>query len=263
MSKILMCHPSHYGISYEINPWMRVQNQADNTLARRQWQRLIQLIHNLGASIEEMSGEPNLPDIVFTANAGLVAGNKVVLSNFKYPERQGEKLVFRKWFLDHGYEVLELPEHLSFEGAGDALPARNMLYCGYGFRSDQEAYMQQAFFRLGFAGMTFCKLVDPYFYHIDTCFCPLKDDHAIIFPGAFDEMSLEAMGEKLQLIPIPEAEARKFACNAVVVENNVIIPSGCPTTRSLLENIGFQVFDTDMSEFIKAGGACKCLTLRI
>ena len=34
-------------------------------------------------------------------------------------------------------------------------------------------------------------------------------------------------------------------------------------TANMLEAAGFKVHDTDVSEFIKAGGACKCLTLRI
>ena len=34
--------------------------------------------------------EPRLPDLVFTANAGVVAGGRVVLSHFLHPERRGE-----------------------------------------------------------------------------------------------------------------------------------------------------------------------------
>ena len=31
------------------------------------------------------------------------------------------------------------------------------------------------------------ELVDPRFYHLDTCFCPLAPGVAIYYPGAFDE----------------------------------------------------------------------------
>jgi hypothetical protein len=30
-----------------------------------------------------------------------------------------------------------------------------------------------------------------------------------------------------------------------------------------LNEAGFEVLETDMSEFLKSGGACKCLTLKV
>jgi len=38
------------------------------------------------------------PDMVFTANAGLVLGDTVVLSRFFHKERQGEEPFFKQWF---------------------------------------------------------------------------------------------------------------------------------------------------------------------
>jgi len=48
-----------------------------------------------------------------------------------------------------------------------------------------------------------------------------------------------------------------------VIDNQVIIPSGCNKTRKILEDLGMIVFDVDMDQFILAGGACKCLTIKI
>uniref|UniRef100_A0ACD5GQB8 Uncharacterized protein n=1 Tax=Desertifilum tharense IPPAS B-1220 TaxID=1781255 RepID=A0ACD5GQB8_9CYAN len=59
--------------------------------------------------------------MVFTANAGLVLGDNVVLSCFYHPERQGEEPHFKAWFESQGSTVHELPRDLPFEGAGDAL----------------------------------------------------------------------------------------------------------------------------------------------
>ena len=38
--RILMCPPDHYGIEYEINPWMNRSLGAVRELAFRQWQNL-------------------------------------------------------------------------------------------------------------------------------------------------------------------------------------------------------------------------------
>lgn len=265
MTKILVCDPTHYGIEYSINPWMSVQNQADRELAVRQWHYLVKILREIGVDVLSMQGQPSLPDLVFTANAGLVFTdtNQVVLSNFKYPERRAEKDHYKKWFEENGFEVLEFSSQLHFEGAGDALFDDSILYMGYGFRSDYEC-ITHSFWNSIWKGRTnYVELVDPYFYHLDTCFCPLQNDYALIWPGAFDEDTLANEFDELELLKVPEEDARKFACNAISVGNQVVIPSGCEATKSLLVNAGFEVFDTDMSEFIKAGGACKCLTLRI
>lgn len=273
MTKILVCDPKYYGIEYAINPWMSIQNPANKDLAVRQWHGLVEILEKVGATVVTMSGQPGLPDMVFTANAGLVFQDQkvVILSNFKHPERQPEKEYYRTWFESNGFSTMEFSSKFHFEGAGDALfkeqsskeKFENKLYFGYGFRSDYD-YVTQLEWKIVWVGYTkYIKLIDPYFYHLDTCFCPLKDDYALIWPGAFDKDTVSSLEADLELLKVPEEDARKFACNAVAIDNKVIIPAGCETTKKLLVGAGFEVFDTDMSEFIKAGGACKCLTLRL
>lgn len=267
MSKYLMCTPTYYSVEYEINPWMKIENSANNYLARQQWQRLIQILHNLNATVLEMSGIEHLPDIVFTANAAVIKNQTAVLANFAYPERQKEKNHYKHWFESNNYNVIEISENLLMEGAGDALfgtgpLTNNILFCGYGFRSQIEAHQELG--QLLQTNIISCKLINPYFYHIDTCFCPLSNDMALICPTAFDQKSLSEIRSCFKhLIEVPEQEAQRFACNAVQEGNTVIMPNQCPKTKSLLNSVGFNVIDCDMSEFHKSGGSVKCCTLQI
>jgi len=258
--RILVCNPTHFAIEYSINPWMSIKNPTDKLYSTYQWNDLIQILKSLKTEIHEMSGEPNLPDIVFTANAGIVYQNKFIASNFKYPERQPEKAFYKRKFEELGFEVYEL-EDVFYEGAGDALfSSSGELWCGYGFRSEIAAhYMVRDIFSVEIRPLF---LVDPHFYHLDTCFCPLRGRDVLIYPSAFDRMSHELIESEFSVIDVPSEEAHRFACNAVLVENNVVIPAGCPVTAAKLEMAGYQVIQTSMSEFVKAGGACKCLTLR-
>lgn len=263
--KILVCNPAFYDVTYSINPWMLPENGINSNLAITQWRDLVILLEHVGAEVIHMSGREKLPDIVFTANAGFMNYNRVLLSNFKYPERQPEKEVYKNWFEDHGYECQELPDGVFFEGAGDVL-ARNSggvvqeIFFGHGFRSDETA---NEYLHLHY-NVTKLKLVDSYFYHLDTCFCPLSNDFALIYPDAFEEGTVKRlMQQGMELLHVPSDEAHKFACNAVTVGNCVVIPSGCPQTKEILQRSGYEVYDTDMSEYIKAGGACKCLTFKL
>lgn len=266
--KILMCKPTYYNIDYEINPWMNKKIKAYHVKAMAQWDTLVTAIKNTGTDVVFIEPQKGWPDMVFTANAGLVKNNKIILSDFRYPERQGEKQFFAKWFIQAGYSVVPLMPETNkyyFEGEGDALfspvSSKERLFVGFGFRSDKAFYRNIEL--LGIRNVTYCELVDPYFYHLDTCFCPLNNNKGIWWRHAFTLDSQQQMRDVLELIDVPEDEAKHFACNAVVIDNTVIIPSGCPETKRILSSWGYNAVECEMSEFIKAGGACKCLTLFI
>src|SRR5687767_13907240 len=109
MSRLLVCPPDYFGIEYEIKPWMRVSDTADLARARAQWHTLMhELEHNIGVTLERMQPVAGLPDMVFTANAGVVHGQRAVPSRFRHPERQREERYFEQWFHEHGYEVVLL-----------------------------------------------------------------------------------------------------------------------------------------------------------
>jgi N-dimethylarginine dimethylaminohydrolase len=259
---ILMCPPEYFGIHYEINPWMRRQRPADPVAADRQWRELHAILVQLGAEVSLLTPQPGLPDLVFTANAAMMYGRHALLSRFRHPERQGEEPVNAAWLTEHGFVVDRLPQGMYFEGAGDALFCGPTLFAGYRIRSDVRAahYVAQ---QAGCPAVPL-ELVDPYYYHLDTCFCPLADGLVLYHPPAFDgyaqKVLREAISDRIEVRP---DEARSFACNAVVVGTSVITNIGCPDLHRRLRATGFEPIETPLSEFVKAGGSAKCLTLRL
>lgn len=259
---ILMCPPDFYGIEYEINPWMSRSKQSDLPMARKQWEALYQLLQSQNARIELMTPVKGLPDLVFTANAGLIWKDRVFLSLFRHAARQGETPLDRDWFQQAGFETIDMPDGFYFEGAGDALFCGDTLFAGYLIRSDVRALQWVA-------GEMNCRviplqLVDEFYYHLDTCFCPLSETEAIYYPPAFDEYAQHALKEYIpHLIPVVKAEAQRFACNAVVLGETVVMNTGCPQLEADLQQRGYQTLSTPLDEFIKAGGSAKCLTLRL
>jgi len=259
--KILVCDPSHYQISYEINPWMNVSSGADNYLAVQQWNSLVSKLESLNVEVIRINPEPGFPDMVFTANAGVLVYNYLILSNFKHKERQGEEPFFKKWFKENGFKPIEFPKGIRFEGAGDCLIKDDTAFMGYGFRSNQEAYSDTIWDALNMRSFRL-RLQNPYFYHLDTCFCPLNKNQILIYPEAFDKNDLVSLRRNnFDLFCVPKEEAHRFACNAVLIGDNILIPSGCEETKEMLIQNYYIVHELDMSEFIKAGGACKCLTM--
>lgn len=262
----LMCPPEHFTVAYIINPWMHGNLRlVDNVVAKQQWRALYDIISDL-AAVRLVLPQPSSPDMVFTANAGLVKGNRFVCSRFRYPERQYEEPYFADWFMDRGYEVSLMPRDVPFEGAGDALFDRGepYLWMAHGHRSISAA-REVLHQRLGVDAVTL-KLVDTRFYHLDTCFCPLEGGYLLYYPPAFDEDSravIEARVPAARRIAIDEEDALAFACNAVNIDDAVIVNRATPAFVKALAAKKFRVVQTPLGEFMKAGGSAKCLTLRL
>ncbi|ADI65510.1 TIGR00300 family protein [Trichormus azollae] len=264
--RFLMCAPDHYNVDYVINPWMEGNiHKSSREHAVEQWNKLYNNIKN-HAIVDLVAPEKGWPDMVFSANAGLVLGKNVVLSRFLHKERQGEEPYFQQWFEQNGYNVYNLPKDLPFEGAGDALLDREgrWLWAGYGFRSELDSHPYLA--KWLDIEVISLRLMDERFYHLDTCFCPLSNGYLLYYPGAFDSYSNRVIEMRVvpeKRIPIAEADAVNFACNAVNVDSIVIMNKASESLKSRLAEVGFQVIETPLTEFLKAGGAAKCLTLRV
>ena len=264
--RILMCAPDHYDVDYVINPWMEGNiHKSSRDRAVEQWQKLYHVLKDR-ALVDLVTPAKGWPDMVFTANAGLVLGDNVVLSRFFHKERQGEEPYFKEWFEQNGFTVYELPKDLPFEGAGDALFDREgrWLWAGYGFRSELDSHPYIA----GWLDteVVSLRLTDERFYHLDTCFCPLTGGYLLYYPPAFDSYSNRVIEMRIppeKRIIVEEPDAVCFACNAVNVNNTIVMNQVSDRLKQKLREVGFEVVETPLSEFLKAGGAAKCLTLRV
>jgi arginine dihydrolase len=257
----LMCAPDYFNVSYSINFWMDPAVKVDRDRAFQQWGGLVDTLRVAGAVVEEIPPQQGLPDMVFTANAGIVDGTTCWPARMRHPQRQPEIAHLRQWLSDNSWDMAD-PPAAAQEGAGDALPFAGTLVAGYGLRSAPEAY-QDLVARTGWT-ITALELADPRYYHIDLALCPLDEMTALIVPDAFTQ---QGCGTLAQLIPDPvlatPEEGMMFCANSIVVGRTILMPGCTPRLGRLLECRGFEVVVCDVSEFLKGGGGCRCLTLAL
>lgn len=255
--RILMCRPDFFDVVYEINPWMDITKRPDPQKSLQQWQMVYDIYRQLGVEIELIPQVQGLPDMVFTANGGTVYGNTFVSGNFRYKERKGEEKHFQKWFADHGYEIQTL--HFFQGGEGDALFYRNTLYMGYGFRSDRSAHDELG--KLLKVPTVSLHLIDPYFYDFDTTFCPIGDRGVLYFPQAYDREGQEIAASIPGAIAMTKEQAQNFVANSVYVNGKLLVSYIDDDLHTKLSKLDVEPILFDMSEFKKAGGGIKCITL--
>jgi N-dimethylarginine dimethylaminohydrolase len=276
LPRFLMCRPQHFAVTYSINPWMdpRVWAESGEALhaaAARQWEGLYRTLLARGAAVEAIEPAPELPDLVFTANAAVVLDRRAVLARFLHPERQCEQPVFAAGFralqarglID---EIMELPEGVTLEGAGDCIwdRWRGLFWMGYGFRSDVAA-SRAIEERLGVRCLPLA-LADPSFYHLDTAFCPLPGGNILYYPEAFTAAALNFIHDHVppaQRIPLDRADAARFAANAVCFDQTLVLSSCSEALQRALEERGYTVAKTPLQTFLRSGGSACCLTLRL
>lgn len=262
--RYLMCEPTYYTVSYEINPWMHKDQPTETALAVQQWRRLRDTYLDLGHTVEQIDPIPGLPDMVYAANGATVVDGIVYSARFRYPERQPEGPAYQKWFADRGF-VTHTAARIS-EGEGDMLVAGRLVLAGTGFRTERAAHAEaQELFGHPVISL---ELVDPHYYHLDTALAVISSDpddpQVAYFPAAFSAGSRAVLE---QLFPdallATERDAQALGLNIVSDGQHVVHAPGAVDLAAKLRERGYDTIAVDTSELLKGGGGAKCCTLEI
>ena len=258
--RVLMCPPTFFGVEYRINPWMDPTRPVDRRRAEREWQRVVEVYRAAGHEVVTVDAAPGLPDMVFSANAGIVSGDRVLRTRFRHHERAGEEAAYDAAFRALGFRDV-VPATYVNEGEGDYLRARVVLG-GSGFRTDPRSHDEVAEF-LG-VPVVALELVDERFYHLDTALAVLTDDLVAYWPGAFSRQSVRVIEDTFAgAIVATEADAVAFGLNAWSDGRTVVIADGALGLIAALRDRGFEPAPVDTSELQRAGGSVKCCTLEL
>jgi N-dimethylarginine dimethylaminohydrolase len=273
---ILLIDPAHFDVSYAINPWMNPGAWAHDpgglhAAAARAAGELRAALEEAHCRVLVREGAPELPDMVFPANAAVVLDGRAMMARFRYPQRQGEEAHFLALFealRGEGVlkEVALLPEGCYQEGAGDCIwdASRGHFWGGYGPRSKREAIDALS----GFFGKEVVplELVSDRCYHLDVGFCPLSGGEVLYFPPALSADSLREFHARVppeKRIEAGEEELKHFSVNAVCVGRRIIMSRTTPRLRDELTQRGYKVVELDLGPFILSGGGAFCMTLRL
>lgn len=283
MKTIIMCPPTYFDVEYELstNRWMNKNNKPDKNLASRQWLKLFSACLNSGIKALLIPPQRGLSDMTFVANAGLpIPGNRgFILSHYFHRERRMENnfiRLFLKQFFDPR-DMWHLLNGAYFEGQGDAVWLDEWrLLIGYGIRTNWAGVIEvrrilkkyDSRFKVIPLPMVSVRRIpagEKIFYHLDTCLLYLpKANFFLFYPDAFLSKARQTLQELGTGFRVTKNESANFVCNGVVADKKtVFLPWVNPIIETKLSGLGYQVATFEMSEFLKSGGAVKCLILEL
>lgn len=260
----LMCAPTYFEVTYEINPWMDVTRGVDVARAVAQWENLRAHYLEWGHTVDLIDPIPGLPDMVYAANGAMVVDGLVYSAKFRYPERAAEGPAYEKWFADRGYVTQTAAE--TNEGEGDMLVAGDTILGGSGFRTDPAAHRELA--ALTGHDVVTLELVDPRWYHLDTALTALNGTPSqpliAYYPPAFSPRSQAVLRERFpDAIIATGRDAEVLGLNSVSDGYHVVHSPAAVDFPVQLREHGFEPVAVDTSELLKGGGGAKCCTLEI
>lgn len=269
-----------------INPYYH-QETVDGAKAVQEHEAIATLFRRAGIVVERTAAPKTSQDGVYTANWALIRGDTAVLARLPHA-RKTEEEAAEAALQQLGLSVVHVPEDWHFSGQGDALPFGGLLFCGKGYRSDEQAQtfaaetlgydriQLQTIPELDELGNPKTNAVtgwyDSFFYDLDLALAVIKNPDetqggiVAYCPEAFTASSQETLRQLkgFEKIEVSFEEATKgFACNLVSTGETVIMSSHAPNFKKELEKHGLKVICPEVTELVKGGGFIRCVSLTL
>ncbi len=280
-TKILVTGAEYFDDGFAINAYMDNKIPVNIQKAITEHAEIKNCFEKAGIEVIKVDAPIDCQDGVYTANWGLVKGNKIVLSNLPN-KRKAEEAYAERVLHDLGYETVKLPEGIHFSGQGDALPCGKYLFVGSHYRTSPEAHPLLAReLGLNVIGLQTIPQLDgnqhpvinpitgwpdSFFYDIDLALAVIDENTIAWCPEAFLPESQEQIIaiNDLEKIEVSLEEAMNgFACNLVSTGETVIMSNHAPNLKKALEDRGLTVYAPEVTELLKGGGFIRCVSLTL
>ena len=270
MRTYLMSYPSARWRIRGASNFRSAERAATNPQdAMSEWLTLAEAIQDAGGWVMVLPPpeDGDYTGLIYTANLGaLFDERRFVLSRMSAAHRAGEAAPVRAFLERLGLTVQPSPH--TWEGQAEicALPGQRYIL-SFGVRSDEDSVDEVRRRLPAGARVLTVRLRQP-FFHGDTCLAALETPAGgpvlLACAEALVDRSLDDLqrfAPDVELLPVDEADARAYACNALQVGERWLYPRGVSTVlQARLTRRGLHPVELDLAElFGKGGGGPRCL----
>ncbi len=214
-------------------------------------------LEQCGLRVARLDADLDHPDSTFVEDTAVLTAKSAILARPGAPSRIGEVAGIREC-IERFYATLHKIESPGTLDGGDVCEAGSHFFIGLSHRTNEEGARQLAQF-LAAEDYT-SSVIDirnmTSILHLKSGIAYLDDNNLVVMEELADKR--EFAGYNLVRVP-PE---QTYACNCVLVNDRVLLPSGFSRLKAALIGLGYKPLLLDMSEFRKMDGGLSCLSLR-
>ena len=229
----------------------------DMKLAQVQHEAYCKTLEQCGLVLTRLAPDLRHPDSTFVEDTAVLASRSAILTHPGAASRRGEVAEIRE-VIQTLYEAVHQIESPGTLDGGDVCEAGSHFFIGISHRTNQEGARQLAHF-LGADGYT-SSTVDirdnSSILHLKSGIAYLDRNNLVVME------ELAGREEFADYNRIAASAEESYACNCVLVNDRVLMPTGFPQLESELVRLGYIPLTLETSEFRKMDGGLSCLSLR-
>lgn len=228
--------------------------KPDYAKAVLQHKDYIQALQECGLEVTVLDADENFPDSTFVEDVALCTPHCAIITNPGAATRNRETHAMIPVIKQHYTQIEYIQEPGTIE-AGDIMMVGDHYYIGLSERTNQDGANQMIAY-LNQYGMQGSMVTMKEFLHLKTGVNYLENQNLLVSGEFLDKP--EFAGFNISEI----AEDEAYATNSVWVNDTVLTPKGFPKTKLIIEKLGYNIREVDVSEFQKLDGGLSCLSLR-
>ncbi|PAF35859.1 hypothetical protein CHH58_14835 [Terribacillus saccharophilus] len=257
---VVVCPPAYMEIRKIINETQKhyLNHNIDQHLAMKQHADFVNALRDHGVDVMSLPAHEEFNEQVYTRDIGFCIGDTLFASNMEDDIRKGETKILREWLEEQELTYKDITEG-TIEG-GDVVVDGQRVWIGLSKRTDEKA-VQQVQQQLPDYEVIPVRIRED-ILHLDCVFNLVRDDLAILYPGAFDQADLKRFRKLYKTIEISEEEQFFMGTNILsfAPDKLLSLPSNKRVNEALRKE-GVTVIEVNFSEIIKSGGSFRCCSL--
>ena len=219
-----------------------------------QHRNYVNILESLNLQVTVLDADENFPDGCFVEDTAVVTPEVAVITRPGAASRRGEEVPIEPLLAAHR-PVARIAAPGSVDG-GDILVMGERVIIGLSGRTNEEGARQLAEIFEG-RGMRCITLAAGNGLHLKSSVNALGDDRLLVTR----EFAECAELSEFERVVIPADES--YAGNSLWVNGRVLVPAGFPATRELIDGLGVETIEIQVSEFRKMDGGLTCLSIRL
>jgi N-dimethylarginine dimethylaminohydrolase len=235
----------------------------DKQLAVRQHREIVDAYERAGVTCHFLPHDELTGYQVYARDSSFMTPYGAVICQLANPRRRGEYAACLRFYLEAGIPIYDMVSAGNFEGGEFDIIEPGCVLLGYtGFRCEEVSARQVGgWFETEGWEVKYAP-IDSFYVHIDLMVCMLAEKCAAVCLDTTEDDVVDWLrAKKIEIIPVSFKDTMALGCNVMSLgKDRILSPASSTDLNGKLRAMGFEVYDPEMTMFLKAGGGVHCMS---